>query len=278
MTRVLVTGGTGTLGRHLVPRLADAGYTVRIMSRRSSELAADSDLEWATADLASGTGLASATSDVDIVVHAASKPFPPYRGPTSVDVRGTQRLVDHLESAAVETVIYTSIVGIDDIPYHYYQDKLEAESIIETSAVPETILRTTQFHELGNMVFEGYRWLPVWPLATSLPLQPIAAAEVADRLTELVGESPGARVPDIGGPEVLTVGEAAETWKRAEGIRRPVVPLPQIGRTLTRIGAGDLTATDNPYGETTFVEWLETTDSSPQPSTVEEFGQTDPPD
>lgn len=106
------------------------------------------------------------------------------------------------------------------------------------------------------MVFEAYRWLPVWPLPTDLPLQPIAAADVAERVAELVGEAPSGRAPDIGGPEVLTVGEAAATWKRATGLRRPVVPLPRVGRTLTRIGAGDLTVPGNTYGATTFAEWL----------------------
>lgn len=256
MTRVLVTGGTGTLGRHLVARLTDAGYTPRIMSRQPSALPAQSDLEWAQADLATGEGLSAAIAETDVVVHAASKPFPPYRGPKTVDVGGTRHLMDAVAAADVGHLVYVSIVGIDDIPYHYYQAKLRAEEIVTDAAVESTILRATQFHELGAMVFEGLHWMPVWPLATQVPLQPIAAAEVADRLTELVGDPPGGRAPDIGGPTVTTIGEAAETWKRARGISRPVISVPTVGRTLSRLRRGDLTVPDNTYGSMTFGDWL----------------------
>lgn len=276
MTRVLVTGGTGTLGRELVPRLADDGYTVRIMSRRRSELAPESDLEWAQADLASGEGLDAAVADVDVVVHGASSPFPPFRGPKSVDVRGTRRLVSALDDVAVNHLLYVSIAGIDEIPYHYYRAKLDAESTVEDGGVPATILRATQFHELGDSVFRGMRWLPVWPLVTAGSLQPIASREVAGRLTELVGAGPGGRVPPIGGPEVLTVGEAAKTWKRASDVRRPVVSVPSVGRTLTRLRAGDLTVPDNPYGTVTFAEWLEEADAADPKPSVDELGRDRP--
>ena len=65
MARVLLTGGTGTLGRELVPRLAAAGYTVRVMSRRSGESNVAGDVEWARADLLSGAGLPEAVAGAD---------------------------------------------------------------------------------------------------------------------------------------------------------------------------------------------------------------------
>ncbi|HEX9131709.1 MAG TPA: SDR family NAD(P)-dependent oxidoreductase [Ktedonobacteraceae bacterium] len=57
MTRVLVTGGTGGLGREVVPRLVQAGYTVRVMSRHDRRTGQWPQVEWAQADLASGAGV-----------------------------------------------------------------------------------------------------------------------------------------------------------------------------------------------------------------------------
>ena len=57
-TRILVTGGTGTLGRLVVPRLRDAGRTVRVLSRRSRE--AGDGVEFVTGDLGTGEGIEAA--------------------------------------------------------------------------------------------------------------------------------------------------------------------------------------------------------------------------
>jgi nucleoside-diphosphate-sugar epimerase len=67
MGRVLVTGGTGGLGRELVGRLAAAGYAVRVMSRRSRPASLAAEIEWAQADLASGDGLRAAVDGVDTI-------------------------------------------------------------------------------------------------------------------------------------------------------------------------------------------------------------------
>ena len=71
MGDVLVTGGTGGLGAELVPRLLDAGHTVRITSRDAAAAAPEGVTVHAV-DLASGRGLAEAVDGADTVVHAAS--------------------------------------------------------------------------------------------------------------------------------------------------------------------------------------------------------------
>ncbi len=73
MTRVLVTGGEGMLGHHVVSRLIGTGYTVRVMSHRQPQLGADAHIEWAQADLQSGTGLATRTKPIPTLVSKAVK-------------------------------------------------------------------------------------------------------------------------------------------------------------------------------------------------------------
>ena len=67
--RVLVTGGTGTLGGHVVPRLRDAGCDVRVLSRHSR--ASGDGVEFVSGDLATGDGIEAAVAGVSTVVHCA---------------------------------------------------------------------------------------------------------------------------------------------------------------------------------------------------------------
>jgi nucleoside-diphosphate-sugar epimerase len=67
--KALVTGGTGTLGRLVVPRLLDAGYDVRVLSRRSRE--SEDGIEFAMGDLVTGAGIEAAVEGAEIIIHAA---------------------------------------------------------------------------------------------------------------------------------------------------------------------------------------------------------------
>ncbi|HEY0403028.1 MAG TPA: NAD-dependent epimerase/dehydratase family protein, partial [Blastococcus sp.] len=108
---VLITGGTGQLGRRLVGRLQDAGHTVRPMSRRGTGPGG------VRGDLAGGRDpvgrdLRTALAAAEVVVHAATDP----RDPWQVDVAGTRRLVGAVDRDRLRHLVYVSIVGIDRIP------------------------------------------------------------------------------------------------------------------------------------------------------------------
>ena len=135
----------------------------------------DSAVEWVELDLEAGTGIRTATDGVDVVVHAASDPRGDHE---AVDVDGTRRLLDAAAALDVEHFLYVSIVGIDDIPYSYYEHKLEAERAVEASRVPSTVVRSTQFFPFVASILATVRRLPVWPLPTDvrLPLPGEAAA------------------------------------------------------------------------------------------------------
>ena len=255
MARVLVTGGSGTLGREVVVRLARDGHRVRVMSRRSREPEAggQAGTEWAQADLQSGEGLAGAVAGVDAIVHAASSPNIRTK---EVDVDGTERLLAHARDAGVSHVVYISIVGIDRIPYPYYKHKLAVEGLVERSGLPWTILRATQFHSLIEFILRRAMRLPVAFLATGLRFQPLDPGEAANRLCECVAAGPSGRVPDIGGPEVRTLGDLARSRSDLLGLNRRVVPLPVPGRVAEGFRKGYNTVPENRYGKITWEDWL----------------------
>jgi len=210
--RTLLTGGTGTLGTALRPRLRDAGDDVRATSR--SPPTDSDDIDWVAMDLAEGTGIREAVADVDIVVHTATAP----QGDTeAVDVRGTERLLEAAADADVSNVVYVSIVGVDEIPYSYYEQKHAVEQTVAESDIPSTIVRATQFHSFVADLLETASRLPVWPLPTGIRLQPIDVGEVADAIVDHATLDAAGRVPDIGGPEVRTVGDLAGPTATREG-------------------------------------------------------------
>ena len=240
MNSILVTGGTGHLGRPTVSQLRAAGHQVRVLSRKHGP-------DRVVADLTTGTGLEAAVEGAAVIVHLA----------TSLgrqDAQQTRRLVE--AAAGVRHLVVMSIAGIDRIPLSYYKTKLEVEHVIEQSGVPYTIQRATQFHDLIDRVFSAQRYLPV-VVAPTISLQPIAVEDVAARLTELVGQPPvKGRAPDIGGPERRTVRDLARIWKQAKGSRRPIVPLRLGGKVFRAFANGDAMVDGPTYGRITFAEHL----------------------
>ncbi|WP_427893835.1 SDR family oxidoreductase [Kribbella sp. GL6] len=236
MTSILVTGGTGTLGRPTVARLQ--GHQVRVLSRRPGP-------NRVVGDLTTGQGLAF--DGIDVVVHLATS-----QGKR--DVVQTRNLL--AAASGVRHLIVMSIAGIDRIPLPYYRYKLEAERLVAESGVPYTVLRATQFHNLVDKVLSAQRFLPA-VLAPAVTLQPIAVEEVAVRLAELVEQPPlNGRAPDIGGPERRTVVELARLWKDARSVRRAVLPVRVPGRTFGAFAAAEATVDGPAYGKITFAEYL----------------------
>ena len=230
MSVVLVTGGTGELGAHVVPRLLAAADRVRVLSRRAGVAGG---AERVVGDLRTGVGLHEALDGVDAVVHCASDP----RRPQQVDVAGTGRLLD-AAAATRPHVVLVSIVGVDRVPLGYYRAKLAAERLVQQSDLPWTVQRATQFPSLVDRMFAAQARLPVLLSLRDLRFQPVDPAVVADRLVQHVHAGPAGRAPDLGGPRVLRMEDLARDWLARTGRRRRVWRVPVPGRTGRAFRAG----------------------------------------
>src|SRR5438105_3414889 len=248
--RVLVTGGTGTLGRPAARRLLERGHEVRVLTRQLSP-ALPGGAAAVRGDLSTGAGVAQAVERADAVLHAASNTG---LGLGRGDVEGTRRLVDAARSAGVAHLLYVSIVGIDRIPLDYYRRKLACEQLVAASGIGHTILRATQFHELlSGALLAVERW-PIAPLPLSWRFQPVAAAEVAARAVELLVSGPQGRAPDLGGPEVLTVDEMVRVWRSLRGHPHRVIGVSLPGRVARGFQSGFNTCPANASDARRWVE------------------------
>lgn len=243
---MLVTGGTGTLGRVVVPLLLGDGHRVRILSRRPGRASAPEVTHYA-GDVRTGAGVAPAVAGAEVVIHAASNPR---RHVRETEVEGAR----HVASAAAASgahLIYASIVGVDRHRYPYYRSKLAAEQVVAASGAPWTVLRATQFHDLLHLVLRSRLFIRT----PNLRFQPVDVTEVGRRLAELVAGPPVGLAADFGGPEVLDIRELARAHEAATGRRTRLVPVPALG-FLADFDAGRHLSPEHRDGSRTWGEWL----------------------
>lgn len=245
MARLLVTGGTGMLGRRLVPLLVQRGHAVRVLARRAA-LGFD-QVELLRSDVRTGEGLGQAVRDVDAVVHAATSPRHHVR---RTEVLGTRNVLSAISQSGAH-LIYVSIVGVDHSRFPYYKAKWEAEQLVESCAGAWSIQRATQFHDLLDRFLGGR----VFIRTPNLSFQVVDIGEVAGRLADLVEAGPSGRAPDFGGPEVLNVRELASARREATGMAARLIPVPRLG-PLRDFDEGHHLCPDHRSGRITWREWL----------------------
>jgi uncharacterized protein YbjT (DUF2867 family) len=218
---ILVTGGTGTLGRQVVPLLRDRGATVRVLSRHSGDV---------TGDLLTGEGVRAALDGADTVVHLA--------GDARHDEETTNHLVRAAQSTEIGHLIFISVINADKIPVGYYRHKAAAERIVAESGLPWTTLRAAQFYDLTLTFARAMAKSPIVPVP-DMRWQPVDARDVAERLADLAFAAPAGLVPDIAGPRIYPLRELVRGYLEANGKRRLTFTMPLPGAIGRVYRAGD---------------------------------------
>jgi uncharacterized protein YbjT (DUF2867 family) len=252
---LLVTGGTGTLGRHVVRGLRDCGREVRVLSRGGHP--STDGIRFVLGDLTAGTGLEAAVAGVSTVVHCA--------GTSGGDEKMTRNLVQAASLAGVGHLVYISVVGADRVPvtswvdrtmFGYFASKHAAEEVVTRSGLDWTTLRATQFHDLVFTVARVLARLPVIPVPAGFRFQPVDAGEVAARLIELALGRPTGLVPDVAGPRVYEAADLVRGYLRAAGKRRPLVPVRIPGGAARAVRDGAVLSPRRAIGRCTWEEFL----------------------
>lgn len=253
--RILLTGGTGTLGRLVAPLLHEAGCQVRVLSRRGHQSTAG--IDFVLGDLATGDGVEAAVAGVDTILHCA--------GSARGDEDKARNLVRAASKVGAPHVVYISVVGAHRVPvvssmdralFGYYAAKRAAERVVEDSRLPWTSLRATQFHDLVLVLMTQLAKLPVMPVFAGFRFQPVDAGEVATRLAELALGEPSGLAPDLAGPRAYGMDELARSYLVASHRHRLVVPVMVPGGAARAIRAGANLAPDRPVGRRTWEDFL----------------------
>jgi uncharacterized protein YbjT (DUF2867 family) len=228
-TQILVTGGTGTLGRHLVPMLVDAGVNVRVLSRGNHPPV--DGVEHVAADLLTGTGIGPAVDGIDTLVHLA--------GAQKGDDVAAATVARAASRAGVGHLVFVSVTGADRIPIAWLRSKLAAERVIAESGIPWTTIRAAQFHGFVATMLRGMTRLPVVPSPGGLRFEPVDPRDVAVRLADLALGGPAGAVADFAGPIVYGFDELARSYLHSTGRRRRLLPVRMPGKVGRAYRAGD---------------------------------------
>lgn len=242
--KIAIAGGTGIVGAPTVTAVRNAGHEAVVLARSRG------------VDLVTGKGLDAALDGVDAVIDTANISTLNAAAAARFFTAATGNLVAAAERAGVGHVVLLSIVGIDRIPHDYYAGKVAQERVVEASPVPWTIQRATQFHEFAAQMFASGRIGPVH-LAPRARTQPVAAAEVGERLAAVAAGSPRGRAQDLAGPREEALDAMVKAYAKTIGHRGwvPSISIPTAQMKGMRAGLA-LPGPDALFGRQTFAEWL----------------------
>jgi uncharacterized protein YbjT (DUF2867 family) len=240
--KIAVAGGTGVAGRWTVEALRADGHEAIVIARSAG------------ADLVTGAGLDAALAGVDAVIDATNTASSGKRASSEFFESTARTLTRTAAAAGVRHIVALSIIGIDRVPYGYYQGKLRQEKVLQESPVPVSILRAAQFHEFpvqylakmpGPVVI-----VPRWRA------QPVAAREVGAALARIAAGDPVA-MSELAGPREEIMADMVRQVVRARGDRRLVVSVRLPGTTGKAMASGG-GLPDKPglRGTQTFADWL----------------------
>ena len=242
---VLVTGGTGFVGRYLCAELVDRGHEVRTMDRTPEPSAVPDAVETVAGDITEYEDVAGAVEGQDAIINlvALSPLFKPKGGNVMherIHTGGTENCLRAAAEHDVERFVQQSAMDAAvDASTHYLRAKGRAEKLVRESDLDWTIIRPSIiFGEGGEFVSFTMKlttpYVTGFPGGGRTPFQPIW---VEDFVPMLVGcledDEHVGQTYEIGGPEVVTIGEVARLGHRANGRSLKIVPIP-----MALVGAG----------------------------------------
>lgn len=233
---ILVTGGTGFIGKALVRSLVRAGYSVRVLIRpspRTPDLPRGVPVEVAVTSLHDLRGLKAAMVGVEAIYHLAGvERRGAYADLVKVDIQGTQNLARVAAEAGVKRLFFISHLGADRASaYPVLKAKAIAEEFIRRSGVDYTILRTALVYGYNDGFTTALaKLLASVPYVFFVPgngrtlIQPLWVEDLATCLTwALEDDNTRNETYEVGGPEYFTFLQVVEMVMQACGIRRRLV-------------------------------------------------------
>lgn len=241
--KILVTGATGYIGGRLVPRLLEAGFSVRVLVRDPARLQGRnwlSQVEVCVGDVFDEQSLAQAMQAIDLayyLIHSMQGGEDFHQR----DLRAARNFGACARQAGIERIIYLGGLGDPqaDLSNHL-RSRQETGEALRESGVPVTELRAAVVVGSGSISFEMIRYLAervpimVAPRWVYTRIQPIAIRNVLDYLIAVVRlQDQESYILEIGGPDVLTYGEMLLQYAEVRGLQRWILPVPVLTPRLS---------------------------------------------
>jgi uncharacterized protein YbjT (DUF2867 family) len=235
---ILVTGGTGFVGGHVVHELRRRDLPVRCLVRDPQKAATlvGWGCELVEGDINDPAALRRAVAGVRTIVHLVSIRQGPRDEFQRIMVDGTRELLTAAKEAGVGRFVLMSALGVteatkDLVPY--YGAKWQMEGLVRSSDIPYVTMRPSFIFARDGGILPTFvklaRLAPVTPIIGSgrQRIQPIWADDLAAYFAEATErDDVTGRLFELGGPDAVTWNEFWERLKRLRGMRRPSIHVP----------------------------------------------------
>lgn len=243
--KIVIIGGTGLIGSKTAERLRKHGHEVIAAAPNTG------------VDTITGEGLAEALAGADVVIDLANSPSFEDKAVLDFFKTSGRNLIAAERAAGVKHHLALSIVGADRLPDSgYLRAKVAQEKIIREAGSPYTILRSTQFMEFLGGIAQAGTIGDTARLSTG-SLQPIAADDVADFVTEAALAGPANGIIEISGPERARLCDFVARYLKAIGDPRIIVADPEAKYFGTKLEDSSLVSDNAPHlGRIGFDRWF----------------------
>lgn len=225
--KIVVIGGSGLIGKKLIPKLLAAGHEAISASPSTG------------VNTVTGEGLTNVLKGVDVVVDVSNSPSFETNDVMQFFTKSTRNLMSAEADAGVKHHVALSVVGADRLADSgYMQAKIAQEKLIRESSIPFTLLRATQFFEFLEAIAWGGTVDDTVRQPTA-PMQPVAAEDVAATLAEIVVSQPVNAIIELAGPESLSIADFVARYLARIGDPRSVIADPSasyFGAKLDNLG------------------------------------------
>lgn len=255
---ILVTGGSGYVGSHLVRRLEKDGRPVRVLVRDRQRAEREArlnglDVDWTEGDVTRPDTLTGAFADVTAVIHTVAIAVErPGRSYEAINVQGTENILSAASAAGVRRFINMSQLGAaPDLPYRFLASKGRAQALVAESGLDWTAFRPSVIwgpeDEFANTFARLAQLTPIiFPIVGDgkARFEPIWIEDVVTCVEKSLDEKTTYQKEyELGGPEVLEMEEIERRTLSALGANRFFIrfPLPLI-RVIVRLMEGLLPA------------------------------------
>jgi uncharacterized protein YbjT (DUF2867 family) len=209
--KIIVIGGTGLIGSKVVQCLCSRGHSAIAASPASG------------VNTLTGEGLDDALAKADVVVDVANSPSFEDKAVLEFFEKSGRNLLAAEKRAGVKHHVALSVVGTERLlESGYFRAKLRQEELIVESAMPYTIVRSTQFMEFVPSILKAAGNSREIPLSTAF-IQPISSNDVANFVGDTAVAAPMNGITEIAGPDRFRLSDLVQTYLRAIADPRRVI-------------------------------------------------------
>ncbi len=245
--KILVTGGTGVIGRGVIPALLKSGHEVRLLSRHAEADAKEwprGPVEPFKADVTDPATLRGAAEGCEVVVHITGivEEAPPEVTYERVNVQGTRNMLDAAGKAGVRRFVYVSSLGADTGESAYHRSKLAGEQAAREFGGEWVVLRPGNVYGPGDEVIttllKMVRALPAVPVVGEggQRFQPVWYEDFGEAVARACNmEGLSGRVLEVAGREVTSTNDLIERMSKLTDRKPARIPVPSF---LASLGVG----------------------------------------